>query len=122
LRSGAAQFNYPGQSTDASGFFTVTAGPLADGLYTWWAKGPQYLAVTGTLTLAGAPATSVEMGLMSVGDVNNDNFVGLADFNIMDASYGRRYGDPGYDDRADFTGDRLVNVADFNLLKNNFGR
>lgn len=39
----------------------------------------------------------------------------------MKNSFGRAFGDPDYDDRADLTGDQVVNVADFTFLRNNFG-
>jgi hypothetical protein len=71
--------------------------------------------------LAGAPTTSQEMGLMRAGDCNNDNIVSIVDFNILKNSFGRTVGNPGYDDRADFTGDQTVNISDFNLQKQTFG-
>jgi hypothetical protein len=61
------------------------------------------------------------MGQMSAGDANNDNVVSIADFTIVKAAFGTSIGDPGYDDRADFTGDMAVNLADFNWLRTNFG-
>lgn len=62
------------------------------------------------------------MGLMRAGDCNNDNTVNIADFNTMKLTFGKSVGDPGYDDRADFTGDQIVNIFDFNLQKINFGQ
>jgi hypothetical protein len=44
------------------------------------------------------------MGLMRTGDCNNDNVVGAVDFTILKATFGKALGEPGYDDRADFTG------------------
>jgi hypothetical protein len=61
------------------------------------------------------------MGLMRAGDCDNNNVANAADFPIMKNSFGRAFGDPGYDDRADLTGDLVVNVTDFNFLRNNFG-
>jgi hypothetical protein len=121
LKSGATEANYGPVTTDASGFFTIGLGTLPVGTYDWRAKGPRFLANSGVLSLTGAPAYSLSMGLMRAGDANNDNRVTLQDFTIVRASFGLAAGDPGYDDRADFTGDQVVNVADFNLVKNNFG-
>ena len=59
---------------------------------------------------------------MRVGDCNNDNVISILDFNILKSTYGMGIGDPGYDDRADFTGDQVVTILDFNLLKVNFGQ
>ena len=121
LKLGTTETNYPVQTTDARGYFTVALGTLAPGTYNWRVKGPKYLANTGNLALTGAATTNTEMGLMRVGDANGDNLVNAQDFNILKVTFGKGNGDPGYDARADFTGDNLVNVTDFNLLKGNFG-
>ena len=122
MRQGSTLVNYPNQVTDASGNFTVDVSGLPTGTWSWRVKGPKFLANAGTVQLTGAPATNVEMGLMRVGDANDDNVVSVLDFNILKGTFGKSVGDPGYDDRADFTGDQTVNVTDFNLLKVNFGQ
>jgi subtilisin-like proprotein convertase family protein len=119
LKSGASEVNYPSQSTDTSGRFTVTTG-LPNGTYDWRVKGPKYLANAGSVALTGGN-TQQEMGLMRAGDCNNDNVVNAVDFNILRATFGLSSGMPGYDERADFTGDQVVNAQDFNLLRGNFG-
>jgi hypothetical protein len=121
LRLATTLTQYPGQTTDAQGVFTVPLGVAATGVYTWWVKGPQFLATTGTLTFSGAPVTTVNFGLQRTGDANGDNLIDLSDFGLLRASFGRACGDPAYDGRADFTGDCLVDVADFALLRDNFG-
>jgi hypothetical protein len=121
LKSGTTEQNYTGLTTDASGFFTVSVGSLSSGAYNWRVKGTKHLANGGTLSLAGAPQTNQEMGLMRAGDCTNDNVVNAVDFNILRASFGKGVGDPGYDDRANFNGDSVVNATDFNLLRGNFG-
>src|SRR2546423_6560018 len=69
LKSGTTEVNYPVQTTDASGFFTVSVGSLPLGTYGWLVKGPDgvvktqatdppgFLANTGTLTLTAAAST-----------------------------------------------------------------
>jgi hypothetical protein len=121
LKSGATEVNYPSQSTDAYGFFTVTLSGLASGSYDWRVKGPKYLANAGALSLSGASVTNAEMGLLRAGDADGNNVVNASDFGILRATFGKGVGDPGYDDRADFTGDEIVNAQDFNLLRGNFG-
>jgi hypothetical protein len=121
LKSDTAEGTFGPVTTDANGFFTVGIGTLPNGTYTWRVKGPKFLANSGALVLTGAPAYSMDMGLMRGGDANNDNRVTLQDFSIVRASFGFAAGDPGYDDRADFSGDQIVNLFDFNLVKNNFG-
>ena len=121
LKTGAFEVNYPVRTTDASGFFTVPVSSLANGAYTWRVKGPKYLANAGPVNLNGSAVTTVEMGLLRVGDANNDNVVNVNDFTIMKSTFGKSVGQLGYDDRADFTGDQLVAVSDFTLLKGSFG-
>jgi hypothetical protein len=120
VKLGATEADYPSQTTDASGFFTVSVAGLPAGTYNWRVKGPKYLANSGNATLTGAQ-TGIEAGLLKVGDANNDNIVSAIDFNILKSAFGRACANPGYDDRAEFTGDCLVSAVDFNLLKGNFG-
>lgn len=122
LASGGPDNEYTGMTTDASGFFTVSVGSLPAGAYNWRVKDPKYLANSGSITLSGAPVTNVEMGLIRAGDADDNNVVNASDFNILRGTFGKSFGDPGYDDRSDFTGDQIVNVADFSLLKANFGQ
>ncbi len=121
LTTGGPYIDYPLQTTDASGQFTVSVAGLPNGTYNWRAKGPQFLANAGTLTLAGDPVTNLEVGLLRTGDANGDNVVNVSDFNVLKDSFGTICGGAGYDGRADFTGDCAVNILDFNLMKRNFG-
>jgi hypothetical protein len=100
----------------------VSVSGLAAGTYSWRIKGSKSLANSGVITLTGSLTTTQEMGLMRTGDANNDNVVDVSDFNILKGSFGKTNGDPGYDDRADFTGDQTVSILDFTWLKSNFGQ
>jgi subtilisin-like proprotein convertase family protein len=132
LKLGTTEANYPGQTTDPSGYFTVPVSSLANGSYTWRVKGPHatmdvnttpgFLARSGVVSLAGAPVTNLEIGLVKAGDANNDNTIDVLDFNLLKQSFGLSVGSPGYDNRADFTGDQTVDVLDFNLIKTNFAQ
>lgn len=122
LKLSSLETSYSAINTTASGFFTANVSGLLTGTYTWRVKNPKYLANAGMVTFTGTLTTNVELGLMRVGDVNNDNLVGILDFNILKPTFGRGVGEPAYDDRADFTGDERVTVSDFNLLKGNFGQ
>jgi hypothetical protein len=115
------EHNYSG-TTDAHGVFTATLDNPPAGVYQWRVKGSKYLANSGTVTLSGAIITPLEVGMLRVGDADNNNTVNVADFNITKITFGKGVGDPGYDDRADFDGNRIINVADFSLLKNTFGQ
>lgn len=121
LQSGGPDNEYTGMTTDASGFFTADVSGLPAGIYNWRVKDPKYLANAGSATLAGDPTTGVEMGLVRAGDANDDNVCNSTDFAILRNAFGRAFGDPGYDYRADFTGDLAVTINDFNVLRNNFG-
>jgi hypothetical protein len=120
LKLGANEINYPVQSTDASGYFTVSVTGL-NGVFDWRVKGPKYLANSGSVALTGTSITQANLGLMRAGDANNDNLVNVLDFNILKATFGKSSTDAGYDDRADFTGERVINIQDYNLIKLNFG-
>ncbi len=142
LKLGNNETDYPVQTTDSNGYFAVSLFGLPTGTYNWRAKGPKYLANSGTVQINGLkvegyklkavlprlstfnlqPSTLVEMGLMRGGDASNDNAVSSPDFNIVKATFGKSQGDPGYDPRADFTNDNAVNLPDFNVLKINFGQ
>jgi hypothetical protein len=122
VRLGATTSSFTNLQTDASGFFTVPVTTLPTGVYTWWAKGPGWLATSGQVTLSGALVTAQEMGLQPAGDVNNDNVADVTDFTLLRASFGQACGDAGFNERADWTGDCLVDTVDFSLLRNNFGR
>ncbi len=121
LKTGSTEINYTGLITDASGVFTVPVSGLDAGAYNWRVKGPKYLAKGGAIDLTGAPVTNLEVGQMLVGDANNDNLVNIVDFNTLKISFGKQAGQPGYDDRTEFTGDQIVNIVDFNLEKRTFG-
>ena len=132
LKSGAIEVNYPVQTTDASGFFTVPVGSLASGSYNWRVKGPSggantgttpgYLAGSGTVTLTGVASQQAEMGVQKAGDVNGDNVVNISDYTALKATFGYLNTDPGYDGRCDYDGNSTIGLADFTALKTNFGQ
>ena len=118
--SGGGPENSYSTNTDAGGFFTVTSpGP---GSYDWRVKNPQTLADSGSVTLPSTGTTQQEMGLLLMGDANNDNCVSALDFTILKGSFGKALGDSGYDPRADFNGDNMVSSTDFILIKGTFGQ
>jgi hypothetical protein len=127
---GRPEIDYPSQTTDASGFFTVSVTGLLGGTYAWRAKGfytpaqagPAFLANAGVLTLTGAPVANAEMGLMRAGDADNDNTVNVTDYTILRSQFGHQRCPPTCDYRSDFNGDGLFTIIDFTLLKSNFGQ
>lgn len=121
LKMGSIETNYAIQTTDARGYFTATVTGLPPGVYNWRAKGPNYLANSGTVTLSGGQITTVEMGSMMPGDADNNNIVNGGDFGILRTTFAKTLGDPGYDWRADFNGDNVVNSVDLSIMRSNFG-
>jgi hypothetical protein len=132
LKLGTNEVDYPQQTTDPSGFFTVSLGTLPAGTYNWRVKSaqagstptsynPGFLSTAGTIPLSGAPITNVEMGLQLAGDCDNNDVVSASDFTILKATFGKASGQPGYDNRADFDGNQAITASDFTQLKANFG-
>lgn len=122
LKSATLEVNYPTTNTDAQGFFTTTLNGVPDGSYLWRVKGPKYLSNVGPLYLTGTLEMQLDMGVMRVGDADDNNIVNSVDFTIVRLSFGRGIGQPGYDDRGNFNCDTIVTISDFNLLRANFGQ
>jgi plastocyanin len=122
LKSSSTEVNYPPQTTDATGHFTVSVAGLPAGTYSWRAKGTKWLATSGSVSITGGPVTSVEMGLLRAGDCDDNNIVNLLDFNILKNTFGRSLGDPTYDPRADFDSNDSITIGDFNFVRLNFGQ
>src|SRR5207249_84168 len=53
----------------------------------WRAKGPTYLATSGTVSLA-AGVTQLDMGLQATGDLNGDNICNVQDFALLSSNFG----------------------------------
>jgi hypothetical protein len=117
-QAGGPDINYSG-TTDASGFFTVTA--LATGVYDYSVKNPQTLSNSDTGLAIGPGTTQADLGTLLEGDADGNNCITAVDFNILKNTFGKGVGQPGYDPRADFTGDDVIGTSDFTLLRNNFG-
>jgi Dockerin type I domain len=54
-------------------------------------------------------------------DVNNDCKVNIIDFSTVGGTFGRRFGDPGFNPYADFNNDGVINIIDFSLVGGRFG-
>ena len=89
LRSttGGSYSDYTWQVTDASGNFTVTTA-LSPGPYNWRARGPVYLANSGTFTLTQG-INNIEMGLMKTGDLDGNNVANTTDFTLLKNNFGQ---------------------------------
>ncbi len=55
-------------------------------------------------------------------DFNNDNVVGIPDFNMLRGCFGRTLGQPGFNAECDLNCDGAVGIPDFNTFRSFFGR
>jgi len=67
----------------------------------------QYGSVTGKI------AVTVPAGIP--GDLNGDGVVNCADLAIIKASFGKSFGQAGFNIRADLNGDGVVNILDLSM-------
>jgi len=111
-------------STDAGGTYTLPLGGVPNGTYYIRAKGPRNLSsgsgTLDTITLAGGPVTNVDLGTMRAGDAlstgaTNFNVVNSSDFSTFKFTFGKAYGQVGYDARIDFDNTDVVSSPDFTL-------
>lgn len=56
------------------------------------------------------------------GDIDGDNEVGIGDYADLSFSYGKAFGDPGFNPYADLDLDGEVAIADYAILSSNYGR
>ncbi len=106
-------------TTNASGVFSIPN--VVPGTHTIRVKHAQSLAVLQSVTLT-VGANAATFAILRMGDVNDDNAIGLTDFSLLATSFNRSSGQSGYDARADFTGDGAVTLQDFSLLAGNFNQ
>ncbi len=103
----------------AAGAYSFTVG-VPNGTYTLVMKGSHWLAGGNeSIAFSGGSVTS-NFDLVN-GDINNDNFVGFDDFDILSAAFGLSLGDPGYQVGADLNGDDFNGFDDFDILSAHFG-
>lgn len=108
--------------TDSSGVFSLTISGLVAGTYDVQVDPAHALSVQLTdQSLGPITTTTPSFGTAKEGDSNDDERVGIADFSILLATFGKSSVDTGFDSRADFDQDNDVDIFDFTLLAQNFG-
>ncbi len=65
------------------------------------------------------PITGINAALIN-GDINDDNFIGFDDYDILTAAFNLSEGDPGFVIGADLNEDLFVGFDDFDILSANF--
>jgi len=103
---------------NAGGAYTLAA-TVPNGTYTVSMKGTHWLNQASAGLVLNGGAVVQNFSLIN-GDVNNDNFVGFDDFDILSASFNLQLGDAGYQAGADLNGDDFVGFDDFDILSANF--
>jgi len=80
----------------------------------------QSLVTEQILQTAAYPVTQFE-GARCQGDLNNDGRVNAADLAIVQAAFGKRTGQPGFNPVADINQDGIVDIRDLTLVSQNIG-
>jgi hypothetical protein len=108
-------------STDQSGHFSVA---VPGGTHDFLIKNSHTMAnyVAGITVPTGGSTGLISFGTLHEGDADDDNLVISWDFFILKATYNKAEGDPGYDDRADFSEDQAVTSADFFLMRTHYNQ
>jgi hypothetical protein len=104
----------------SGGNFTISG--IVNGTYDVAVKHAQSLTNKKLGVVFSGGTTSVDFGILLLGDANNDDIVDISDFSILRSTYFRLCGQAGFDGRADFNADCIVDVSDFSLLRSNFLR
>ena len=107
-----------GNTTLGTGGAYSLSANVPNGSYTLTMKSSHWLKKASAAT-AMAGTASIAFSLIN-GDVNNANFVGFDDFDILSASFNLSLGDAGYQTGADLNGDDFVGFDDFDILSANF--
>ncbi len=120
LYNGVTNIPITASALNGSGNYSFSLD-IAPGTYSVFAKGSHWLRSSGPVVVA-APSTATAASLSLInGDINNDNFVGFDDFDILSAGFGLSLGDPGYTPAADLNGDDFIGFDDFDILSAHFG-
>lgn len=73
--------------------------------------------------LLALPALAADVNITLLnGDADLDGQVTLFDYTVVDAAYGKRPGDAGWNANADLNGNNVVDSADYDAIDNNFGQ
>jgi len=117
--SASVNHSFLNQAISITGVVNVTLpGSAALGAGTLRVKMSHSLTKQDSFTLVAGANTFTSSQLN--GDVNDDDFVGFDDFDILSASFNLSMGDSGYVDLADLNGDMFVGFDDFDILSANF--
>ncbi len=114
-----------------SGALTRNFGALTDGYYqlvidgTKVRRGQMQLdtnqdGITGDTRVVGANEADNFFALY--GDLNGDGLVGIAEFGLFRAAFGKLTGEVNFDPRLEFDGDGAIGISDFGQFRSRFGK
>ncbi len=106
-------------TTDSSGnysFITTVRGTV-----NVFVDAKHYLVKASNAGMNSGIANSGVNAVLINGDINDDNFVGFDDFDILSGAFGSSDTDPGYVAGADLNEDLFCGFDDFDILSANFG-
>lgn len=101
----------------ASGAYSIPNIPA--GTYTLSIKGAKWLRKNITVNSSAGNIANANATLLA-GDANNDNFVDIADLNLLIPAYNQISPAAGYSAAADFNADGKNDIADLLLLVGNY--
>lgn len=119
---GATNLQSQNVTLNASGGYSFNlTGGLSAGSYDFYAKTSHWLKKkVGSVNVTASGATGVNF-LLTNGDIDEDNEVGIGDYAVLSSTYNLSLGDAGYNGAADLNGDDAVDIADYAILSSNYG-
>jgi len=105
-------------TTNNSGNFTVD--DITPGTYKIAVKNGHTLTRVSQLETFGAGVKNLNFGTLLEGDGVNNNVVNVFDLSLLASTYGKSFGEVGFDPRADFNNDGVVNIFDLSILASNY--
>ena len=100
----------------------ITIYGIPPGTYDVKIKERQCLSLKARSVIFSTGNVSLELGPLSLGDINNDDVVNIYDFSILAGNYGKSQGQGGVVAQADLNHDNTVNIYDFSILAGNYGK
>ena len=118
----AYEFNLTTTKSDAGNSAVCEATGLAPGTYDVTAFGQSTLMNIKKNVDISAPQTSVDLGTLLEGDVNQDNIVDFDDYTILSTCWLASKDQSEYNAKADFDRNGLINAVDLSLFADNWLR
>lgn len=118
--AGGPLTSVPGVLVLPDGTFSFSSSLVGE--YDVYAKASTFLRkrYVGSVALSAGPVDWLSFVLTN-GDSDGDNEVGIGDYSILSATYNLSDGDPDWDARGDLNGDGHVDITDYGVLAGSYG-